>query len=63
MYYSKQLPPVFKRESISFGAGWLWNDTLFYSWNGQTAFFIGFRCSRGVSISLYLGLWYLSISI
>lgn len=63
MYYSKELPLVFKRESISFGAGWLWNDSLFYGWNSQIPFFIGFKISKHVSVSLYLGLWYLSISM
>lgn len=62
MYYTKELPLAFKRESIAFGAGWLKNAGLFYYWNSHIPFFIGFNIIKNVSADLYLGFWYLHIS-
>lgn len=62
MRYSRYLPRRFKARQASIGAGWIINDTLFYSWSSQIPFLIGFKISKNVSFTLYLGLWYISFS-
>ena len=68
MYVTILLPPKFKNhEDVLLGAGWIKNSLVLHKFHNTSAFLLGFKFRKSprasFGLELYLGFWFVSISM